>query len=93
MLKNFGQNHPVPIECNIDKIDDVKREMERVVANKIEIKMSNINKDKPLITDNGNYLILAWFNKIESDLEEKLLKINGVLESGLFIGYDIIVIK
>ena len=30
---------------------------------------------------------------IEADLEKKLLKIDGVVESGLFIGYDIIVVK
>ena len=54
--------------------------------------MSN-NEDKPLVTDNGNFIIHAWFNKIEADLEEKLLQIDGVVESGLFIGYDIIVVK
>ena len=47
----------------------------------------------PLITDNGNYILLAWFSKIESDFEEKILQIDGVLESGLFIGYDFIVMK
>ena len=55
--------------------------------------MSNINDDEPLVTDNGNYLLLAYFDKIKSDLENKLAKIDGVLESGLFIGYDIIVVK
>lgn len=54
--------------------------------------MSNINNGY-LITDNENYLLFAWFDNIKSDLEEKLLKIDGVLESGLFIGYDIIVVK
>ena len=44
-------------------------------------------------TDNGNYIVHAWFDKIDANLEEKFLQIDGVIESGLFIGYDIIVIK
>ena len=61
-------------------------------ASKLEIRKSN-KTEGYLVTDNGNYIIDAWFNKIEASLEEILAQIDGVLESGLFIGYDIIVIK
>ena len=70
----------------------MKEEVKKLGATKLEIRKSNTN-DGYLITDNGNYILHAWFNKIEADLEEKLAQIDGVLESGLFIGYDIIVIK
>ena len=69
----------------------ILKEVKKLGATKVERK-SNTNEGY-LITDNGNYLLLAWFEKIEADFEEKLLKIDGVLESGLFIGYDIIVVK
>ena len=92
LQKDFGEKHPVPIEVEKDKINIVEEEIKKLGAYNIEIRKSNTN-DGYLITDNGNYILHAWFDKIESDFEEKILQIDGVLESGLFIGYDIIVIK
>ena len=91
-VERLGEKHPVPIECKKDKIDSVKEEVKKLGALNIEIRKSNTN-DGYLITDNGNYILHVWFDKISADLEEKILQIDGVLESGLFIGYDIIVIK
>ena len=91
-VERLGENHPVPIECEKEKVEKVKKEVEKLGANNIEIRKSNTNEGY-LITDNGNYILHAWFEKIEASLEEKLVQIDGVLESGLFIGYDIIVIK
>lgn len=70
----------------------MQEEVRKLGATKLEIRKSNTNEGY-LITDNGNYILHAWFDKIEANLEEKIVKIDGVLESGLFIGYDIIVIK
>lgn len=91
-VERLGEKHPVPIEVEKDKIDVVQEQVKKLGANKIEIRKSNTNEGY-LITDNGNYILHAWFDKIEVSLEEKLAQIDGVLESGLFIGYDIIVIK
>ena len=92
-VKRLGEKHPVPIECEIDKIDQVKENVKKLGATKLEIRKSNAGDGCYLVTDNGKYLLLAWFDKIKPDYEEKLAQIEGVLESGLFIGYDIIVIK
>ena len=91
-VQRLGEKHPVPIECEIEKVEKVIEEVKKLGATKVEIRKSNTNEGY-LITDNGNYLLFAWFNEIEADFEEKLLEIDGVLESGLFIGYDIIVVK
>ncbi len=91
-VNKLGEKHPVPIECKIDKVDFVLEEVKKMGATNVEIRKSNTNEGY-LVTDNGNYIIHAWFNKIEPQLEEELLKIDGVIESGLFIGYDIIVVK
>lgn len=91
-VERLGEKHPVPIECEKDKIDIVQEEVKKMGAAKLEIRKSNTN-DGYLITDNGNYILHAWFEKIEANLEEKLAQIDGVVESGLFIGYDIIVVK
>lgn len=92
LQKNFGKKHPIPIECEIEKVEQVKEEVKKLGATNIELRKSNTNEGY-LITDNGNYIIHAWFDKIDASLEEKLLQIDGIYESGLFIGYDIIVIK
>lgn len=91
-VERLGEKHPVPIECEKDKIEKVQEEVKKIGATKVEIRKSNTNEGY-LVTDNGNYILHAWFDKIEADLEEKLAQIDGVLESGLFIGYNIIIVK
>lgn len=91
-VEKLGQNHPVPVECKIDKIDEVKEALKNLGANNVTVKESNVGEGM-LITDNGNALLFAQFPKIEADYEEKINKIDGVIENGLFIGYDLIIIK
>lgn len=91
-VEKLGENHPVPVECKIDKIDIVKEELKKLGANNVTVKESNVGEGI-LITDNGNALLFAEFPKIEADFEEKINEIEGVVENGLFIGYDLIVIK
>lgn len=91
-VERLGEKHPIPIECDINKINSVEEKVKELGAIKVEIRKSNVSNEY-LITDNGNYILHAWFDKIEPNLEQEFLKIEGVLESGLFIGYDIIVIK
>lgn len=42
----------------------------------------------PFITDNGNYILDCHFSEIENpaELEKQLIRIPGVVESGLFVG-------
>lgn len=91
-VEKLGEKHPVPIEVEKEKVEQVKEEVKKLGATKVELKQSNV-ETKPLVTDNDNYLLYAWFDSIESNLEESLNQIEGVIENGLFIGYDIILIK
>ena len=91
-VSKLGEKHPVPIECEKEKINNIKEKVKKLGAIKLEIKESNVGEG-PLITDNGNILLYAWFDNIDSRLEENINKIDGVLENGLFIGYDIIIVK
>lgn len=91
-VEKLGQNHPVPVECKIDKIDEVKEALKNLGANNVTVKESNVGEGI-LITDNGNALLFAQFPKIEANYEEEINKIDGVVENGLFIGYDLIIIK
>ena len=48
-----------------------------------------VKKDGPVITENGNYIIDAKFENIDENLEKDLKNITGVIETGLFIGYNV----
>lgn len=88
-VKKLGEKHPIPVECDRDKKEQIKEELFKLGAVKIEIRKSN-TEDEPLITDNGKIILDTWFNNISQNLEKEINKIDGVLENGLFIGYNII---
>lgn len=92
-VDKLGQNHPIPVECEKNSIEDIKKELLKLGAEKVELRKSNNDENKPLVTDNGNVILHAWFNNITKELEENIRSIDGVLESGLFIGYNIKIIK
>lgn len=77
-------NFPVPVEVIPDASRTVIQALEDMGA-KCEIRMAE-RKDGPVITDNGNFVIDAKFNIIESPihLEIDLNTIPGVVENGIF---------
>ena len=52
-----------------------------------------LKKDGPVITENGNLILDTKFNEISNDLEKRIKSITGVIESGLFIDYNIEIIN
>lgn len=93
LVDRLGEKHPVPVEVEIDKIEQIQDKLIKLGAYETKIKKSNTNNEELLITDNGNAIIYAYFNNIEENLENKINQINGVIENGLFIGYNVIIIK
>ena len=75
---------PVPVEVIPEASRTVIKTLEDMGANPI-IRLAE-RKDGPVITDNGNFIIDAKFNKIESPehLEIDLNSIPGVVENGIF---------
>ena len=75
---------PVPVEVIPDSSRMVIKTLEDMGAI-CEIRMAQ-RKDGPVITDNGNFIIDAKFNKIVSPphLEIDLNSIPGVVENGIF---------
>lgn len=69
-----------------------KRKINIFRCNRSDIKISS-KKDGPVITENGNLIIDAKFANIDENFEKELKCITGVIETGLFIGYNIEVIK
>jgi len=91
-VDELGVKCPVPVECRIDRIDDVKKELVKLGAVGVEQRVINANND-PYITENGNYILDCKFLKINNDLEIKINNIEGVVDNGLFIGYNIEILR
>lgn len=86
IVKVLGERTPIPVECDLNNMDYVIQELKKLGAIECKVRLKKDSNDK-YITDNGNYVIDAKFNKITEELEEKINRIEGVLENGLFIGY------
>ena len=77
---------PVPLEIIPDALRLVKDTL-MDMGGKPELRMG-IQKDGPVITDNGNFILDTKFSSIDnpSSLEKELNTIPGVLENGIFAG-------
>ena len=79
----LGQNHPVPIEVFPSAMNYVANELTKLGATETLYRG---------MTENNNAIIDTRFEKITTELEKKIKTIAGVIESGLFIGYNIEII-
>lgn len=91
-VDRLGSKFAVPVEVYPEALYYVKQELFKLGAKTIDIRLA-IGKDGPIITENGNFILDAKFDEIGLDMESKIKEIVGVIESGLFIGYNIEVIK
>jgi len=88
MVEKLGSNFPVPIEVFPQALLHVEEELKRLGANTLTLRPAK-GKDGPVITENGNLVLDARFDEIPADMEKKIKAITGVIESGLFIGYNV----
>jgi ribose 5-phosphate isomerase A len=79
---------PVPIEVFPQALLHVEDRLKAIGASSIALRPAK-GKDGPVITENGNLIIDAKFNEVPDDLEIKIKSITGVIESGLFMGFDV----
>lgn len=87
LVEKLGENCAVPVECDIDKLEYIKRELRKNGA--IEIKeRKRKGSEEIMLTENSRYIIDARFDNIDQNMEKRINEIDGVFENGLFIGYD-----
>lgn len=91
-VKKIGQNYPIPVECFPESINYIKQELIKLGAIEVNLRKA-IGKDGPIITENGNLILDSKFTNIDKNLEKNIKTISGVIETGLFIGYNITVEK
>ncbi len=87
-VKKLGTNFPVPIEVFPAALPHVEDSLKKLGAESIVIRPAK-GKDGPIISENGNMIIDARFPEIDNDMELKIKAITGVIESGLFIKYNV----
>lgn len=91
-VNKLGTNFKVPVECDFNAVNYVKEQLMLLGAENIEIRRA-VSKDGPVITESNNAILDAKFNQISERLEKDIKSITGVIESGLFIGYNVEIIN
>ena len=82
-VKKLGEKHPVQIEVFADSKKLVSNELIKIGAK--EIKYAGDS-------DNNNIILHVTFDEIKKSLEKEIKQIPGVIESGLFFGYNVKII-
>jgi ribose 5-phosphate isomerase A len=92
-VDRLGTKFPVPVEVFPHALTYVAYALKKDVnPSDIVLRMAE-GKDGPLITENGNLILDVWFDIIPADTEMRIKQITGVIESGLFMGYNIEVLN
>ncbi|MBD1393666.1 ribose 5-phosphate isomerase A [Mucilaginibacter glaciei] len=84
----IGSNFPVPIEVFPQALLHVEAGLKKMGANSIKLRPA-VGKDGPIITENNNLILDCRFDAIGKTMERDIKAITGVIESGLFMGYDL----
>ncbi|MDB5126949.1 ribose 5-phosphate isomerase A [Mucilaginibacter sp.] len=87
-VDKLGTNFPIPIEVFPQALLHVEAELKKLGANSIVLRPAK-GKDGPIITENNNLILDCRFDEVKNTLERDIKTITGVIESGLFIGYDL----
>jgi ribose 5-phosphate isomerase A len=88
LVDKLGSKFPVPVEVFPTALLYVEDELKALGATEIVLRLAG-GKDGPVITENNNLLLDVKFAEIDNDMERKIKAITGVIESGLFINYNI----
>ena len=92
MVSKLGSRFPVPVEIFPDALIHADQALRSLSPVDIKLRMAQ-GKDGPIITENGNLILDVWFNKIPDNLENAIKSITGVIESGLFMHYEVKIIS
>lgn len=88
MVNKLGAKFPVPIEVFPQALPYVEKELKSLGATEIAIRPAK-GKDGPIISENGNLVLDCKFDEIGKSFERDIKSITGIIESGLFIGYEL----
>lgn len=84
LVRRLGQRFPVPVEVLPFAKDYTMKKLAALGRPSLKTR-----DGRPVVTDNGNYLIEVWFKRISNaaKLEEKINSLPGVIDNGIFAGF------
>jgi ribose 5-phosphate isomerase A len=88
MVSRLGEKFPVPVEVLPIALHVAEQGLLRLGAAEIAMRLA-VKKDGPVLTENGNLILDVRFAEIGKSMERDIKSITGVIESGLFIGFDV----
>lgn len=88
LVKKLCSKFPIPVEIFSSSILYVENQLKKLGAYKQSLRKGK-GKDGPTLTENGNLIIDTWFDNVTDSLEKDIKSITGVIESGLFLNYQI----
>jgi ribose 5-phosphate isomerase A len=88
MVDKLGTKFPIPIEVFPQSLLYVEKELKNLGATSIVLRPAK-GKDGSIISENGNLILDCKFEEVGNSLERDIKAITGVIESGLFIGYNL----
>jgi len=88
IVDKINTSFPIPVEVFPQALLHVEAELKKLGANSIIIRPAK-GKDGPVITENNNMILDCYFNEVTDTMERDIKSITGVIESGLFIGYNL----
>lgn len=91
-VKNICDKFPIPVEVTPRAINYVRQAILNMGAETITLRLAK-GKDGPVVTESGNIILDTVFRNVDETLEKRLKSIVGVVETGLFIGYNVVIEK
>lgn len=91
-VKNICDKFPIPVEVTPMAINYVREELFKLGAEEVILRLAK-GKDGPIITEKGNVILDTVLRNVNENTEKQLKSITGVLDSGLFIGYNVVIEK
>jgi ribose 5-phosphate isomerase A len=88
LVSALGTKFAIPVEFNPEALTYVRKKLLDFGASEINLRLAKA-KDGPVVSENANYIYDVRFKDIYPKLESDIKSITGVIESGLFIGYDV----
>jgi ribose 5-phosphate isomerase A len=87
-VERLGQNFPAPVEIDRDALSLMYEKLEDFPGLTEVTLRAGGGKDGPVITERGNLILDLRFDEIADDTHARLKAMAGVVETGLFFGYD-----
>jgi ribose 5-phosphate isomerase A len=86
-VDRLGSRFPVPIEVHPHAVEPVSTRLFELGCREAQLRTGG-GKDGPVVTETGFLLLDAHFDEIPPGLHAAVKQLPGVLETGLFEGYE-----